>query len=372
MKNKAVILSSIFLSTGLSFAGESEKNNFFSSIKNLFSLESPTSSNQQQEDASYPNLSTITWPEIQDTYSRYDKLWIWENGNNHKGIIVGGIYSLLHRGELNNSQLQEAKALAEKFGFSSLSARLSYLLDQPNDHHLILPREIIETILKDTDGLTTIMTLAQTNKSWNYQISTYPLEIDTHKKLLPKGSLKQICTTFPHTKSLVMQNFSTEEDVDFILPLEYLEKIMIGPFTVLPINYISKLPHAHYPHLKVLGIIDSNIKAEGALLIASSQGVQKVEELYLSGNFLGDKGLIFLAESKYLSALRIIDIQLNSICGPGIKALLESPNLPNLKEIRFTLVGNDSEKIEVRKECLELAKVRGIALLEDFITTTIK
>ena len=76
MKKKMAICCGLIMSTELSLAMDSE------------------------QEAIYPNLAKITWVEIQKKYSDYDNLWFWEKGNNHKGIIVGGVYNLLHRGEL--------------------------------------------------------------------------------------------------------------------------------------------------------------------------------------------------------------------------------------------------------------------------------
>lgn len=72
---------------------------------------------------------------------------------------------------------------------------------------------------------------------------------------------------------------------------------------------LSALANAHMPHLRVLELEYNSITAAGAAVLANAEVLSGLWRLSLHDNFIGDDGLIALANSPYLTRLIELDVE---------------------------------------------------------------
>jgi Leucine Rich repeat len=87
-----------------------------------------------------------------------------------------------------------------------------------------------------------------------------------------------------------------------------------------------------FADLRALDLASCNVRVEGAKLLASAK-LDKLVELGLSGNALGDTGIAALAKAKLLAALRVVDLENNAITAAGMRSLAAAPWLATVEEL---------------------------------------
>lgn len=85
--------------------------------------------------------------------------------------------------------------------------------------------------------------------------------------------------------------------------------------------------------LKRLILHECQLGADDAHTLATSPNLAGITALHLSGNRLGDAGIIALAASHYLSRLDNLDVGYNKIGDAGVTALAESPIVATLTHL---------------------------------------
>jgi Ran GTPase-activating protein (RanGAP) involved in mRNA processing and transport len=89
---------------------------------------------------------------------------------------------------------------------------------------------------------------------------------------------------------------------------------------------------------KKLNLSNFNLGDKGAIMLAKSKELSRLERLGLPNNNIGDEGAAALATSPLLKNLIELDLYGNVIGDDGVKALFNSPYLTKLKKLN--LYGN--------------------------------
>lgn len=92
------------------------------------------------------------------------------------------------------------------------------------------------------------------------------------------------------------------------------------------------------PDRKKLNLSNFNLGDKGAVMLAKSKEVGRLQRLGLPNNNIGDEGATALANSQLLKNLIELDLYGNVIGDDGVKALFNSPYLTRLKKLN--LYGN--------------------------------
>jgi uncharacterized protein (TIGR02996 family) len=93
--------------------------------------------------------------------------------------------------------------------------------------------------------------------------------------------------------------------------------------------------------LRTLDVIDCSMGPDGAAAIAGSPHLSRLEELMFGGsdstpcNHIGDRGLSALSVSPYMANLTSLQLMWNCITSDGVIALAESPHVRGLKRLEL-------------------------------------
>jgi uncharacterized protein (TIGR02996 family) len=96
--------------------------------------------------------------------------------------------------------------------------------------------------------------------------------------------------------------------------------------------------------LTKLDLFDTRLTDAGAGPLVRAKGLSNLQSLCLAANYkIGDAIAEALAARTDLKRLKSLDLSQTQVGYQGMKALLHSPHLPELKELRLVFVGLDSE-----------------------------
>jgi uncharacterized protein (TIGR02996 family) len=100
----------------------------------------------------------------------------------------------------------------------------------------------------------------------------------------------------------------------------------------------------HLARVRVLDLNDGNrISNKGIEALIASPHLRNLTELKLGGNALGSAGVRAIAESRHARKLKLLKLERNDMFDDGLRFLSESPNLAGLKilDLERTRTGND-------------------------------
>ncbi|MCA9070762.1 MAG: hypothetical protein KDA84_17650, partial [Planctomycetaceae bacterium] len=86
-------------------------------------------------------------------------------------------------------------------------------------------------------------------------------------------------------------------------------------------------------NLKILGLENCNLRYENIQELIQWPGLEQIEELYLSGNDIGDRGARALFNSERIQNLRILDLSRNQLTGDSGYAVGGSKNVSKLEHL---------------------------------------